>query len=81
MAIDTFISRVATAIVNPIIYLLFSLAFLVFLWGVFQFVWNSDDATTKEEGKRHLLWGVVGMAIIVAASGILAIIQATANSL
>lgn len=69
------------AVLNPLVILLFAGAFLVFLWGIFQFVYAGDDATAKEDGKRHLLYGVIGMTIMVAAYSIMEIIGATGRTL
>lgn len=58
-------------ILNPIIYLLFGLALIVFLYGVFEFIRNSDDTEERKKGGQHILWGVVGMAIMFSAYGII----------
>lgn len=77
MTVQTLINRVADAIINPLLLFLFSWAFLMFLWGVFQFVYSSDDLEARATGKRHLLYGIIGMAIMAAAVGITQIIRAT----
>jgi len=77
MTIDELINKLAEAIVNPLILLLFSFAFLVFLWGVFQFIYAADDMEARNTGKQHLLYGVIGMAIMSAAVGLEKIIEAT----
>jgi len=58
-------------ILNPIIYLLFGLALLLFLYGVFEFIKKSDDPDERKKGGQHMLWGVVGMAIMFSAYGII----------
>ncbi len=58
-------------ILNPIIYLLFGLSLMVFLYGVFEFIKNSDDTEERKKGGQHILWGVVGMAIMFSAYGII----------
>lgn len=77
MAVQLLIDRLANAVINPIIALLFSAAFLVFLWGIFEFVYYADDENAREKGKQHLLYGIIGMVIMVGAVGIVRIIQAT----
>jgi hypothetical protein len=77
MTVDDLINRVSNAIVNPIVLLLFSWAFLMFLWGVFQFVYAADDLKAREDGKRHLLYGIIGIVVMVGAIGIVNIIKAT----
>ena len=58
-------------ILNPLIYLIFALALLIFLYGVFEFIKNSDDAEERKKGGQHILWGIVGMAIMFSAYGII----------
>ena len=64
-------------ILNPIIYLLFGLALIVFLYGVFEFILKSDDPEERKNGGRHMLWGVVGMAIMLSAYGIINLVLNT----
>jgi len=64
-------------ILTPIIYLLFGLALLLFLYGVFEFIKNSDDTEERKKGGQHILWGVIGMAIMFSAYGIINLILST----
>jgi hypothetical protein len=81
MTVQELIFRVGDAIVDPLILLLFSWALLMFFWGIFQFVYAVDDETARATGKRHLLWGIIGMVVIAAAKGILVILQGTLYSI
>jgi len=62
-------------IINPIIGLLFAAAMVLFLWGGVQLIIGSD--TGRENGKRHLLWGIIGMFIMVSVYGILNLLAGT----
>ncbi len=73
--------RLADTIVDPLVLLLFSVAFLIFLWGIFEFVYKADDEGAREKGKQHLVYGIVGMVVMVAAYGIMQIIGSTARVL
>jgi hypothetical protein len=59
------------AIINPLILLLFAVALLVFLWGLVEYLAHVDDAAERSRGARHMLWGVVGMAVMAGAKGII----------
>jgi hypothetical protein len=65
------LTNIEQKIINPVIYLLFALALLYFLWGVFRMVAGAASDTAREEGRQHVLWGVIGMFIMVAVYGIL----------
>ena len=77
--LDAFISKVVVQIVNPIILLLSAAAFVVFLWGLFQFVAHAGDETKRKEGKDAILWGLIGLAIIFGAYGIINVALQTFN--
>jgi len=80
-AADDFIGKVTDVIINPLIYLMFGVAFVVFMWGVTEYVLHLDDEDARKKGARHMLWGVIGFAIMVSAYGIVTLIGTTANSL
>lgn len=72
-----FIVGVNNAIVNPLIGLLFTVAFVIFLWGAVNFIFNSGDTEAQKKGKQHMIWGVVGMFIMVSVVAILRIVLNT----
>lgn len=61
-------------ILNPIITLLFAAALVMFLWGVFQMFSGGDSDDARMVGRQHMIWGVVGLFIMVAVYGILNIV-------
>lgn len=65
------INRFVTYIINPLIAILFALALAIFLWGIARFIWSADDETSRQQGKNHMIWGLVGMFIMVSVYGIL----------
>ena len=69
--LNQFLGKVVTEIVNPIILLLAGAAFILFLWGVFEFIKGAADEKSREEGRRAILWGLVGLVIIFGAYGII----------
>ena len=75
--LDEFLARVSQNILNPLIGFVFALAFMYFMWGVMNFIKNSDNETERETGKKHMIWGIVGMFIMVAVYGITGIIIGT----
>lgn len=77
MDISEFLGRVNAAIVNPTILLLFAVATVVFLWGLVQFIGSAETDTGRELGKRKILWGLIGMFIMIGAIGIINILLST----
>jgi TRAP-type C4-dicarboxylate transport system permease small subunit len=70
-AVNSFLGEVATEIINPVIYLLAAVAFAYFVWGGVKFVANSADEAKKSDGKRAMLWGIIGLVVIFGAYGIM----------
>ena len=77
--LNSFLAKVVAQIINPLILLLAAGAFVVFLWGVFNFIRNAGDEGKREEGKSAILWGLVGLVIIFGAYGIINIALTTFN--
>lgn len=69
--LKAFLGKVVVQIVNPIILLLSAAAFVIFLWGVYQFVAHAGDETKRSEGKKSIMWGLIGLVIIFGAYGII----------
>lgn len=76
-ALQTFAPKIINAIVTPAVGLLFMTAGLVFIWGVFGLIVHADDPTGRKDGQNHVLWGVVGMFIMLSAYGIIRLIGNT----
>ena len=75
--LNEFLGKIVTEIVNPIILLLAGAAFVLFIWGVFEFVAHAGDETKRTEGKRAIMWGLVGLVIIFGAYGIINLVLGT----
>ena len=77
MPITEFLNKINQYILNPLILLAFAAAFLVFFWGIFQFIASQTADTAREEGKRKIFWGLFGMFIMVSAYGLIRLILGT----
>jgi TRAP-type C4-dicarboxylate transport system permease small subunit len=72
-----FLHKVIEHIINPIIILLFAVAIVVFLYGVFEYAKNADNQESRATGSRHILFGLIGLFIMVSVFGIINIIVNT----
>ena len=72
-SVSSIVSTISTSIVNPILALLFALGVLIFLVGIVEFLLglNRGDNTSQQTGKRHMLWGLVGLFVMVSTVSIL----------
>ncbi len=74
---ETIMQKVVQVIINPAIMLLFASATFLFMWGLVVFMTNPDNAEARKKGLDHIIWGFVGMLIIVTVYGILGLITNT----
>jgi uncharacterized membrane protein YidH (DUF202 family) len=78
-SVDTFIANFNKQIINPIILLLFALAVMYFLYGIFEFISNQSSEEKKTIGKSHMIWGIIGITIMMGVFTIMNIILDTLN--
>ncbi len=72
-----FLAKVNRQIINPLILVLFALAFVQFFWGLFVFFKAKQEEKDLTQGKRSILWGIIGMVIMVSVFGIIQLILGT----
>lgn len=74
---ETFIAAIQREIINPLITLIALAAFIVFIWGVVEFIRNGDNQEKRRSGQQHMIWGIIGLVILFGAQAILQIIART----
>lgn len=62
-------------IIKYVVPLIFAIALVAFLWGVFQYFFSG--AEKKEEAKDFLLYGIIGLFIMVSVWGLVRILTGT----
>lgn len=77
IAAQCLVDKINQVVFFPLIGLLMAIAFLIFLWGAFEFVKNSDNEAGRQTGRTHLLYGTIGMLIMLSAYAILNIAAGT----
>lgn len=77
--LDQFIGKVNANIINPIIVLLFALALMFFVYGIIEFISNRDNEEKKTTGKAHMIWGIVGITIMMSVFMLMKIVMNTFN--
>ena len=79
-AIQELAGKLAEGIINPILALIFGAGLLVFVWGLVQFLYNTNTSgSVDNDGKKHMFWGLLGMFIMVAVFALIRIIANTIN--
>ena len=76
-SLDTFFKKLNEHIFNPIIYLLIGIAVIYFIYGIFEYIQGSDNEEVRTKGQKHMLWGLVGLSIMVSVFFIIKVILGT----
>jgi membrane protease YdiL (CAAX protease family) len=72
-----FLKKANAAVLKPVSLALFGAAFVIFLWGVVEFIRDSDSDEGRAKGGRNIMWGLLGMVIMISVYGIINIIAGT----
>lgn len=56
---------------------MFVVAVLIFLYGLVEFLAQANNEEIRNIGKRHMLWGIIGIAIMISVFGIMQLIIST----
>jgi len=73
--VNDFLDDISSFINSTLIPLVFALALLLFIWGIFQyFILGGADEEKREDGKKLMLWAIVGFVVMVSIFGIVNLI-------
>ena len=76
-AAESLLARINSVILFPLMTLMTSVAVLVFLFGAFRFIASAGDEGARSTGKRHMLYGVIGLFVMLTAFTILNVAAGT----
>ncbi len=75
MNIFGFISMVLMFIDRLLVPLIFAIAFIVFLWGIYQyFILGGANEEKRKEGQKLAMAGIIGFVIMIAVWGIVGLL-------
>lgn len=74
MSVPELLGKINQFILNPIIRLAFAIALITFFWGIVQFINSETSDSKRDEGKRKIFYGLIGMFIMFSAYGIITLI-------
>lgn len=57
--------------------LMFTLAILVFMWGVVQYIQGAEEQEKREKGRNFIIYGLVALAVMVSIWGLVHIFTNT----
>ena len=63
-------------LLNMVVPVLIALGVVFFVWGVIVYVVSSDEEA-KKKGRDRMIWGIIGLAVIIAMWGLVNILTST----
>jgi uncharacterized membrane protein YqhA len=77
--LESLLHKINTVIINPLLLLMFAVAFLYFMWGVFEFIRDQDNEKTRAASRSKIMYGLIGLVMMVAVFGIWNMLLRTFN--
>ncbi len=68
-----------TGIIDVIIPLLITLAVLMLMWGIVQFITAAGDEEKRKKGRELIIYGIIGLFVMVSIWGLVGILSGTFN--
>lgn len=72
-----FVDTFNEVFVYPLIILLTAIALLVFVYGAFEYVAKSNNEQARAQGAKHMLFGVIGLFVMLSAFAIMRLFAAS----
>jgi hypothetical protein len=67
-AIGQYTNSLFTKVVDPLVYLFVVFSFLYFFWFAMKSLWGGgNDVASIKENRSGMLWGVVGLTVMMTA--------------
>ena len=76
-SVVTLMKSINKVIINPLIIFIFVLATVYFLYGLAKYLLSPENEEVRTASKTHMLWGIIGMFIMVSVFGIMSLILNT----
>src|SRR3989344_3089134 len=73
--LETFVCKIGD-ILNVVVPILIALGVVYFIWGVITYVIASDEEA-KQSGMNRIIFGIIGLAVIIGLLGLVRILTGT----
>lgn len=69
--VEEIIETVLSDVVNPFILLLMAVATVIMIYGIIELITSADNQNARKKGVQHMIWGIIGLTIMISAAGFL----------
>ena len=66
-----------STVLNDVVWLLITIAIIVFFWGLIQYLLSINEAEKRNEGLKIMTYGIIALFVMVSIWGIIRLLQAT----
>lgn len=77
MSYDKLVQSLIDLVLKSLVPVLFAITVVYFLWGVLKFIKSAGDTTARASGKKMMLFGIIGLAVMVSFWGIVRLLVGT----
>ena len=77
MTLKQLIHNIISDVIKPVIPLLIGLAVVFFIIGIIKFIASAGDEDKRREGKNIMVWGIIGLFVIVSMWGLVGLLSNT----
>lgn len=67
-------SRVIGGWLNVVIIILVGVAFVLFLWGIVQYITAGADEEKRAGARNYIIYGIIGLFVMIAAWSLVALL-------
>ena len=76
--VDNIIATIRS-LISQALPIIIALAVLVLMYGILKFIMSAGEEEKREEGKKFMLWGIIGLAVMVSIWGLVNILITSAS--
>jgi hypothetical protein len=76
-SVGNIINWASCTLIKSVVPFLFTLATAAFIWGIIQYFLNPDNEEKRKKGKEYLLWGVIGLFVMISIWGLVGVLSNT----
>ena len=76
-AAKSLLAKIEDVILFPLMTLMVSVALMLFLWGAYEYVANAESDSAHETGRTHMIYGILGLVVMLSALTLLKIAAGT----
>lgn len=78
--ITPYTNGIITLINNVLVPLLFAIALITFVWGVYKyFILGAAEEKSRADGRQFVMWGIIGFVVILSLWALVTVVKDTFN--